>query len=271
MCLGGGMGEKLNKEIIDLKADYYKENSVLQKSLSEEVISTCQIKDTDRVLDLGCGDGRTTAEIAKAANKGTVVGLDSSPSMIEFAKKQFPSTENANLSFIEKGAEYIDYVNEFDLIVSFSCFHWLKEPEKVFHRLNKALKENGRIVVLTYPKESPYYQYLEKALEKYPEYQSLSAYHTMLSVQDYQDYFIKNNLNITAFRKCDLVASYKNLDEVKDFIEGWLNSYVPLPEELHQKFLEDICEAVIADPKTRVKNGWGLPYTALIVEAKKSE
>jgi ubiquinone/menaquinone biosynthesis C-methylase UbiE len=44
----------------------------------------------EHILDVGCGDGKVTAELARAVPKGSVTGIDASPEMIRFARKTFP-------------------------------------------------------------------------------------------------------------------------------------------------------------------------------------
>lgn len=255
----------LKKDSTDLSADYYEKNSSLQNNLAREILDSYRVNPKAHILDIGCGDGRITAELSKRAQKGKVLGVDSSPSMIRFASKNFPISRFSNLRFSQKKAEELKLLGKFDLIVSFSCFHWLREPEAAFQRLSDSLKQDGELLILTYPKESYYYQYLEQALKSYPDYQIHSAYHTMLSTNEYKKLLLRNNLEILNFEKRDLTASYDSSMEIQEFIKGWLNSYVPLPETLHQEFLQCVCQAILDDPKTQEGNKTVVPYSALII------
>lgn len=261
----------LNKDSTDLSAEHYEKNSSLQNNLAREILDSYQVNPKAHVLDIGCGDGRITAELSKRAPKGTVLGIDSSPSMIRFASENFPKSKFPNLHFSRKKAERLKLPKKFDLIVSFSCFQWLREPEVVFRRLSDLLKQKGELLILTYPKESYYYQYLERALEDYPDYKADSAYHTMISTNGYKSLFSRNNLEFLTFEKLDLIASYNNSKEIQKFIKGWLNNYVPLPENLHQKFLQSVCQAILDDPKTQEDGKTVVPYSALIIRGYKNK
>ena len=57
------------------------------------------LKGNERVFDIGCGDGKVTAEIAKQLPNGSVLGIDKSEEMIRFAQENFPSKKYNNLSF----------------------------------------------------------------------------------------------------------------------------------------------------------------------------
>jgi trans-aconitate 2-methyltransferase len=253
----------------DLDADYYVEHSSLQNNLATEILNDCHLDPSTHILDVGCGDGKITAELASHVREGKVIGLDASPSMIDFASKNFPKTKFPNLDFQLGNVEQAEFSQKFDLIVSFSCFHWIKNPGKVISQLSSLLKPGGEILILTYPKESPYYQYLQIALKNYPEYCHLSANNTMLLANEYKKFLSKNQLEILDFQQRNLFATYNNCEEIHQFIKGWLNNYVPLPEHLYDPFLEDVTNAVINDPSTCKDQKITIPYTALVIKARK--
>jgi ubiquinone/menaquinone biosynthesis C-methylase UbiE len=254
---------------LDLDANYYVKHSSLQNNLAAEILSTFLIKPNAHILDVGCGDGRITAELAKRVKRGKVLGIDASSTMIDFAVKNFPLEKFANLRFLQRTAEEVELPSQYDLIVSFSCFHWLKDPELVIRKLTSYLKPGGELLILTYPKESPYYQYLEIALKNYPEYCALSANRTMLTVPEYKELFHSACLNILEFRQSNLEATYNTCEEIQAYIKGWLNSYVPLPEFIHTSFLNDISQAVLKDSMLHQNGKITIPYTALLVRARK--
>lgn len=125
------------------------------------------------------------------------------------------------------------------------------------------------MIILTYPQESHYYQYLQRALKNYPHYYPLSANHTMLTSCEYKDVLLKNSFEIVEFKQRELTALYSSLEEVQDYIRGWLNSYVPLPEHLHSLFLQDVSQVILKDPTVHQGNQIVLPYTALVIKAQK--
>jgi len=64
-------------------AAQYKTTSNMQATYGHELLNIIRIKETDHVLDAGCGVGNLTLEIADKAKKGFVTGVDSSEAMIE--------------------------------------------------------------------------------------------------------------------------------------------------------------------------------------------
>ncbi|MBY0529442.1 MAG: methyltransferase domain-containing protein [Rhabdochlamydiaceae bacterium] len=253
----------------DLNADHYAKYSSLQSGHAEDILRTLRIDPHAEILDVGCGDGRNTVELAKKAIEGNVTGVDISPSMISYASKNFPEDHFPNLHFQLSSIEEAKFSHPFNLITSFSCFHWLKEPKTVMQKLANCLEKNGELLILTYPKESPYYQYLEKALEKYPEFQHLSANHTMLSAQEYRDFFEEEHFRILNFTEETIFAEYKNEEEIFNFIKGWVNNYVLLPEHLQDAFIHEVIQAILDDPAIQKDPLIRVPYTALTMRIQK--
>ncbi len=77
----------------------YAANSVVQQAWARELISQLNLRGDERILDVGCGDGKVTAEIARAVPRGMAAGIDASPQMVEFARNAFPPEKFPNLKF----------------------------------------------------------------------------------------------------------------------------------------------------------------------------
>ena len=64
----------------------YERISGLQRHLARQTLSQLVFRGDERVLDVGCGDGYITRSIAARLPRGSVVGVDASPRMIEAAR-----------------------------------------------------------------------------------------------------------------------------------------------------------------------------------------
>jgi trans-aconitate 2-methyltransferase len=95
--------------------------------MAQEVLSQLNLKGTERVLDVGCGNGKVTAEIASHLPQGAVLGVDSSADMIAFALSHFGPALRPNLRFQTADARRLPFREEFDLVVSFNALHWIRE------------------------------------------------------------------------------------------------------------------------------------------------
>jgi trans-aconitate 2-methyltransferase len=83
------------------------------------------------IVDLGCGTGELTAELAKKWPQAEVVGVDNSPEMLE---KSTPHTRE-RLRFELNDMSQWSPKSPIDLIFSNAAFHWLKPHEEQIQRL----------------------------------------------------------------------------------------------------------------------------------------
>jgi trans-aconitate 2-methyltransferase len=124
-------------------AEGYSRISGLQQAMAAEVLALLDLKGNERILDIGCGNGKITAEIAARVPKGTVVGVDPSNAMIEFAFAHFGPEKFANLQFRMGDARRLPFHEEFDLVVSFNALHWISEQDEALNSIRSSLRPDG--------------------------------------------------------------------------------------------------------------------------------
>jgi trans-aconitate methyltransferase len=117
----------------------YAAASAHQKEWGEKQIQELSISGTERILDLGCGDGALTAHLAALTPHGTVVGIDASCGMIDAAMTH----QAPNLSFVVRDINDLDYENEFDIIYSNATLHWITNHEALLANVYRALRSGG--------------------------------------------------------------------------------------------------------------------------------
>ena len=125
--------------------------SELQRAMAAEALSLLNLKGTERVLDLGCGNGKVMAEIAARVPEGAVVGIDASADMIAFASDHFGSTVLCNLRFETADIRCLAFREEFDLVVSFNALHWIPEQDQALRSIHSAMKPDGLAQVRLVP------------------------------------------------------------------------------------------------------------------------
>jgi trans-aconitate 2-methyltransferase len=122
----------------------YARISSLQKAMAEEVVALLKLDGSERILDVGCGEGKITAEIAGRVADGQVVGIDPSHDMIRFACDHFPKERFPNLRFEVADARSLPFRDEFDLAVSFNALHWIPDQETALRSIRSTLKIGGK-------------------------------------------------------------------------------------------------------------------------------
>jgi trans-aconitate 2-methyltransferase len=119
----------------------YVRRSSMQEAMAVEVLALLRLNGAEHVLDIGCGDGRVTSEIASRLPHGSIVGVDASRDMIAFAADR---AARPNLQFQVANAANLPFHDEFDLIVSFNALHWLPDPDPPLKCIRAAMKPTGR-------------------------------------------------------------------------------------------------------------------------------
>ena len=115
--------------------------------MAEEQLSLLTLEGAERVLDIGCGDGKITAEIAAQVPSGYALGVDPSRDMIDFASSHFATSTDSNLRFEVADVRRLPYRDEFDLVVSFNALHWVPEQVEALASIRAALRRGGRALL----------------------------------------------------------------------------------------------------------------------------
>jgi ubiquinone/menaquinone biosynthesis C-methylase UbiE len=122
-----------------LAADYATLSPLLQKGWS--------------VLDVGCGTGAITKDIAlKVGETGHVTGIDNTAYFIQSGKETYADVKN--LELLHADLFVYNPMKKFDLIVAARVLQWLNNPQEAIKRLKSMLKPGGILSILDYNHEA---------------------------------------------------------------------------------------------------------------------
>ena len=125
----------------------YEIHSSGQQQWARELIAKLSLAGTEELLDIGCGDGKVTAELASLLPAGRVVGVDSSESMIDLARKRYPPEDYKNLVFELMDAADLSFGPQFDQVFSNAALHWVKDHRPVVASIYNCLRPGGRVLL----------------------------------------------------------------------------------------------------------------------------
>jgi len=120
--------------------DLYQSSHSFVWEYGRDLIGLLEPEPGERILDVGCGTGQLTAEIARAGAE--VTGIDNSPAMIAQARNNFPI-----LRFEVHDICSLPDREEFDAVFSNAALHWVARADDAAAAMARALKPGGRLVV----------------------------------------------------------------------------------------------------------------------------
>jgi len=124
----------------EFDGEKYRQASGQQKAWGKKLISELELEGSERILDLGCGDGALTAELAALVPGGSVLGIDASKGMIATVRKNHVE---ANLQFELHDINTIDFEPQFDVVFSNATLHWIKDHERLLAKVYESLTNSG--------------------------------------------------------------------------------------------------------------------------------
>lgn len=132
----------------DTKKDFwdpalYRQSALMQRRWVATLFEKINLENRHNILDVGCGDGEITSQLAKENEHRQVLGLDISQKMIDFAKESFPKNFFKNLEFICGCAEQMSFYSQFDTVVSLNTLQRVKNPKIALNKIFNALKPGG--------------------------------------------------------------------------------------------------------------------------------
>jgi SAM-dependent methyltransferase len=99
----------------------------------------------EHVLDIGCGGGETTADLASAvAPDGAVMGIDLSDAVLAFARRAADGCDRVR--FVQADAQVFPFdPASFDAAFSRFGVMFFTDPTAAFVNIRRSLKPNGRL------------------------------------------------------------------------------------------------------------------------------
>jgi SAM-dependent methyltransferase len=148
----------------------YKNQAAWTSPMRRELYRRARLASRKSVLDVGCGEGTITREMAEIC-RGNVTGVDIDPQMIDAAGRQ-----PGQASFLIGDAYALDFEKSaFDLVACHWILLWLKKPETALKEFRRVLKPGGTLLVacepdyggrMVHPKSASLNDEIISALEK---------------------------------------------------------------------------------------------------------
>lgn len=210
-----------------------------------------------RVLDVGCGNGKITAEIAARLPQSTVMGIDISTGMITFCHQQYqPYYRNLSFEVIDILSLPERFIEYFDSVTSFYYLHWIKNLPLALRQMYLCLKPAGQMIIYLASKTGgiPVLTELEKILcssNLYPSIEQLQGYYP-------SEEELKTLAKQTGFviEHCDEILYSYTYPDANSLLEWAMTMpYAKeLPIDIRKQYFEQALENYLSNQRLQ-KNG----------------
>lgn len=132
------------------------------------------------IIDIGCGPGNSTACLAEKFPNAKILGIDSSPDMLEAAKSNLPQTE---FILCDAGRELNSLGKKFDIVFSNACIQWIPDHDKLIPEMLGLLKDGG-VLAVQVPEnyDEPIHKIISETADSpgwREEFKNLKPFHTL--------------------------------------------------------------------------------------------
>jgi trans-aconitate 2-methyltransferase len=221
-------------------------------------------------VDLGCGTGELTAELAKKWPQAEVVGVDNSPDMLEKSKAYASERLRFEQSAMEEWTPKIPV----DLLFANAAFHWLKPHEQQVQRLASFVRSGG-----TFAFQAPN-QYREPSHMIIQEVRNAPEWKPLIGSATSDGYLAAPDWYLDTLREMGFVPRlwetiYYQVLEGENAALEWVKGtalrgvLAKLDPEQQKRFLAQ-CAEKFNEAYPKAKGGTLFPYRRMFVIAKRS-
>lgn len=197
-------------------AEQYDRESFVQGTIGEcdFIEQEINYNKSDRILDIGCGTGRHSIELAKRGY--TVTGIDLSESQLTRAKEK-ASAQNLLIDFNQQDARKLTFAHEFDLVImlcegGFSLMETDEMNFQILRNAANALKSQGKLIFTTLNGLFPLFHSVQDFMAAATEEGNATYHH--------------NSFDLMTFRNCSTIEIKDDLGNSKE-LECNERYYVP--------------------------------------------
>jgi ubiquinone/menaquinone biosynthesis C-methylase UbiE len=138
--------QRIKQEFARQAAGFATSAALTERAPIQRIIDATGADATSRALDLACGPGIVTAQLAVVT--GEVVGFDLTPEMLAKARERCSKANLQNVTFQEGSATQLPFPdNHFDVVVTRAAIHHFREPGRILGEAMRVMRRGAVLVV----------------------------------------------------------------------------------------------------------------------------
>ncbi|XP_054286595.1 juvenile hormone acid O-methyltransferase-like [Macrosteles quadrilineatus] len=233
-------------------AELYLSYNAVQKRDAEMILgefsSRLSWSENEDVLDIGCGPGDVSTEVLlpHLPKNATLVGVDLSPNMVEYANEKYA---NDRISFKTLDIATKDIKKQlpekhFSKIFSCHCLHWVQDQRQLGENLSTLLKPGGEFLAVMTPSSQ-----LFLALKLLSQFQQFQEYcqdvdqfipplhHSQDPAEDLRRTLTSQGLEVIVCEQRLNPVTYPNMETMKRAFEAFNPFVKRMPEDIKEQYL----------------------------------
>lgn len=234
----------------------YERQSSHQREWGGGLVAELPLRGDERILDLGCGDGSLTRQLAERVPRGSVLGIDAASEMLEAAREKCAP----NMTVERLDITALAFEGEFDVVFSNATLHWIHDHAALLSRIHRALRPGGILraqfggdgncpnlieCVHRQMATPPFAGAL--AGFRWPWYfPSLAEYEGLLGASPFGEWRAWTENRDRAFPTAEAIVGWIDNPSLIPFLQA-------LPGDLRKRFRDGVVEAILA--RTRQPDG----------------
>jgi len=229
-------------------AQDYEKHSSAQQIWARELLDKLKLQGHERVLDMGCGDGKVTVQIAHLLSDGSVAGIDNSSSMIQFATTKYPPERFSNLQFFHADARLLPFQNKFDVVFSNAVLHWVNDHLSVLQGIYRGLRPGGKVLLQmggrgNIPGMIQAIETVTQSMRWQNYFRHFSFPYYFYGIEEYQHWLGVTHLEPIRVELIPKTMLYQSADE----LAGWIRTTgLPYTQRVPQQWREDFIDELVA-------------------------
>ena len=197
----------------------YSQTSHWQRQRGRLLIDTAKPQEGEQVVDLGCGTGELSGELARrVAPTGRVVALDPNPARLQQAEAMIGPGQD-NLVFAQAKAEDLAAVpgGSIDLVYSNYAIHWVLDQAAMLDEVRRILRPGGRFVAEFLSEPIPLFLTLIRMM---PDGEAVEGENCFLDEAAWRTMIAARGFDILSFERPEFALRYDDLPALFDWLEA---------------------------------------------------
>lgn len=249
----------------------YRKNSSAQYHYGTYALSQILFKEDDIVLDVGCGTGELSAEMAKKVPQGYVMGIDKSNEMLQQAQTAYKDV--LNLTFQSADVTTFKLDIKFTKAVALCSLSWILNQQEAYNKIAQTLIKGGTLTAIVSDNDCPLLTAYRKTMQNPTWHHNFKTYTPQFypsTKKEIHSYLMEAGFSSAIVKQAEIASKKMNKETFMKVIGATPGVKDALPEEQYSLFIEDVTTEYMKQIKCSDENNIEISNGLFLVIAHKN-